>query len=53
MEIKFKRSQTFYSKIFFTPSIIMVILAYITFWIDPKRAPARVIFAIVNIIKAT
>eukprot|EP00347_Sterkiella_histriomuscorum_P017150 403350477 len=49
MSIIFKRSPNFYTKIFITPSIILIILAYITFWIDSKKAPARVILTITNI----
>ncbi|CDW81147.1 gamma-aminobutyric acid receptor subunit rho-3-like [Stylonychia lemnae] len=44
IELQFSKTQTFFQKIFIIPSIILVVLAYITFWIDPKRAPARVIF---------
>jgi multisubunit Na+/H+ antiporter MnhC subunit len=49
MLITFSRSHNFYTKIFIIPSIILVILAYITFWINSKKAPARVILGITNI----
>lgn len=48
----FQRSPDFLQKIFMFPSIIFVILAYFTFWIDSEKAPARVIFAVTNILNA-
>lgn len=49
MSVKFNRFPNFYTKIFIIPSIILIILSYMTFWIDPNKAPARVILAITNI----
>jgi hypothetical protein len=37
------------NKIFVAPSIIFVILAYTSFFIDKNAAPARVILVITNI----
>ena len=48
----FSRDAAFLQQIFVVPSIILVILAYTTFWIDSEKASARVIFAITNILNA-
>ncbi len=48
----FSRDPAFLQQIFVIPSIILVILAYATFWIDSDKASARVIFAITNILNA-
>lgn len=48
----FQRSPDFLQKIFMFPSIIFVVLAYFTFWIDAEKASARVIFAVTNILNA-
>ena len=37
-------------KLFVSPSIIFVILAYSSFWIDKNGAPARVSLVITNIL---
>lgn len=52
MTFFFARDPQFLTKIFISPSIIFVVLAYITFWIDSRKAPARVIFVITNILNA-
>ena len=39
-------------KIFVAPSIIFVVLAYCSFWIDKNMAPARVTLVITNILNA-
>lgn len=52
MVFDFQREPSFLYKIFVTPSIIFVVLAYMTFWIDHKKAPARVIFCITNILNS-
>ncbi len=52
MVFRFQRDSQFLTKIFVGPSIIFVVLAYITFWIDSRKAPARVIFIITNILNA-
>lgn len=52
IKFDFYRTPDFLMKIFVFPSIIFVILAYFTFWIDSSKAPARVIFAITNILNA-
>lgn len=48
----FARDPQFLTKMFISPSIIFVVLAYVTFWIDSRKAPARVIFVITNILNA-
>jgi hypothetical protein len=40
------------SKLFISPSVIFVILAYTSFWIDKNGAPARVTLVITNILNA-
>lgn len=52
INFEFSRDPSFLEKIFVFPSIIFVVLAYFTFWIDSNKAPARVIFAITNILNA-
>eukprot|EP00347_Sterkiella_histriomuscorum_P001850 403370439 len=52
IKFEFERAPEFMQKIFVFPSIIFVILAYLTFWIDSRKAPARVIFSITNILNA-
>jgi hypothetical protein len=52
MRFEFSRSPDFFTKVFIVPSIIFVVLAYITFWISQNHAPARVIFSITNILNA-
>lgn len=52
IKFDFERYPEFMQKIFVFPSIIFVVLAYLTFWIDSNKAPARVIFAITNILNA-
>jgi hypothetical protein len=42
----------FLSRIFVVPSIILVVLAYLTFWIDSSKPSARVIFSVTLILKA-
>lgn len=46
----FNRSPDHFNKIFIMPSIILVVFAYITFWIDYKKAAERTIFIVINIL---
>lgn len=48
----FKRDSYFLGKLFINPSIIFVILAYSSFWIDKNEAAARVSLVITNILNA-
>lgn len=52
INFNFSRNPGFFNQIFVVPSIIFVVLAYATFWIDSQKASARVIFAITNILNA-
>ena len=52
MTFQFERNPDFLYRIFVIPSIIIVILAYLTFWIDSSKAAARVIFIVTIILKA-
>lgn len=47
---KLKRQPLFLSKLFVYPSIIFVILAYTSFFIDKNGAPARITVIITNIL---
>lgn len=49
---KFKRDPYFLGKLFVNPSIIFVVLAYTSFWIDKNEAAARVSLVITNILNA-
>lgn len=49
---KFQRDPYNLAKIFVNPSIIFVILAYTSFWIDKNEAAARVSLVITNILNA-
>jgi hypothetical protein len=52
MTFSFERDPDFLYRLFVVPSIILVVLAYLTFWIDSSKAPSRVIFSVVLILKA-
>lgn len=52
LSFSFARDPTFLTKIFVYPSIIFVILAYTTFWIDSRKASARVIFSTTNVMNS-
>lgn len=52
MHYAFTRNPHYYTKIFIIPSIIFVVLAYITFWISKDNPAARVLFSITNILNA-
>ena len=52
MTFNFKRSPDYFNKVFVNPSFILVCLSYLTFWINNKKAPERVIFITINILNA-
>ena len=52
MYFDFTRRIGFLSKTYVGTSIILVILSYITFWIDKNRAPARTAFCVTNFLNA-
>ena len=52
MHYSLARNPNYYEKLFVIPSIIFVVLAYITFWISKDNPAARVLFSITNILNA-
>ncbi len=52
-EIQFSRSIGYYMPQIYIPSIIIVVISWVSFWIDRSATTARVILAVASILSLT